>query len=391
MTSFRCVRHHQGYFSSTTVIDPSSVFWFFAARNNPAKAPISTWFNGGPGCSSMIGLFQENGPCHFIGKATAPSNNRYSFNEYANMLYVDQPVGVGFSYGTDDTISTVTAAPHVWKLLQLFYKQFPQFESRDFGIFTESYGGHYGPEFADYIEEQNAAIASGSLNAEKIDLIALGINNGIYDYTIQEPAYITFGESCLQQQPLASGSMRSILYFGFHAVADSRSAETNKYNQIINASRAAYYRKQYENKCAPLLKLCTSTDSALEVAQCAAAQESCFEAVEGPITEEKDFDVYDVREPSNDPYPPSNYIAYLNQAAVQKAIGAKAGTKFVDCSNTAGATFTGTGDGARSFLPTLSKVVQSGIQVLIWAGDADFVSVILIHLTSCARLTSKDL
>jgi carboxypeptidase C (cathepsin A) len=61
------------------------------------------------------------------------------------MLYVDQPIGTGFSYGTDPVTSTVTAAPYVWKLLQAFFAQFPQYESRDFGIFTESYGGHYGP------------------------------------------------------------------------------------------------------------------------------------------------------------------------------------------------------------------------------------------------------
>jgi carboxypeptidase C (cathepsin A) len=71
--------------------------------------------------------------------------NPYSFNEYANMLYIDQPIGTGFSYGTDPVDGTVTAAPYVWTLLQSFFAQFPQYESRDFGIFTESYGGHYGP------------------------------------------------------------------------------------------------------------------------------------------------------------------------------------------------------------------------------------------------------
>lgn len=113
-------------------------FWFFEARNSPTTAPLATWFNGGPGCSSMIGLFQENGPCHFVNGASTPSLNPYSFNTYANMLYVDQPIGTGFSYGTDDVTSTVTAAPYVWTLLQAFYAQFPQYESRNFGIFTES-------------------------------------------------------------------------------------------------------------------------------------------------------------------------------------------------------------------------------------------------------------
>lgn len=71
--------------------------------------------------------------------------------------------------------------------------------------------------------------------------------------------------------------------------------------------------------------------------------------------------------------PPQTFVGYLNRADVQKKIGAKAGTKFQFCSNKAGAGFTANGDGARSFLPTLSRVVQSGIQVLIWAGDADFI------------------
>ena len=69
---------------------------------------------------------------------------RYLRNTFANMLYVDQPIGTGFSYGTDPVTSTVTAAPYVWNLLQAFYTQFPQYENRDFGLFTESYGGHYG-------------------------------------------------------------------------------------------------------------------------------------------------------------------------------------------------------------------------------------------------------
>lgn len=68
-------------------------FWYFEARNNPQKAPLAAWFNGGPGCSSMIGLFQENGPCQFYSGSSEPSINPYSFNTFANMLYVDQPVG----------------------------------------------------------------------------------------------------------------------------------------------------------------------------------------------------------------------------------------------------------------------------------------------------------
>lgn len=136
------VNQYSGYLSVGN--NMNMFFWFFEARNNPSTAPLVTWFNGGPGCSSMIGLFQENGPCHFENGSNEPSLNPYLWNTYANMLYIDQPIGVGFSYGTDDVSSTEQAAPYVWTLLQAFLAQFPQYESRDFGIFTESYGGHYG-------------------------------------------------------------------------------------------------------------------------------------------------------------------------------------------------------------------------------------------------------
>lgn len=119
----------------------SNLPYSFEARNNPNTAPLAAWFNGGPGCSSMIGLFQENGPCRFENGESTPSLNPYSWNNYANMLYIDQPIGVGFSYGTDPVTSTLTAAPYVWKLIQAFYDQFPKYENREFGIWTESYGG----------------------------------------------------------------------------------------------------------------------------------------------------------------------------------------------------------------------------------------------------------
>jgi carboxypeptidase C (cathepsin A) len=178
------VNQYSGYLSVGT--NMNMWFWFFEARSNPTTAPLATWFNGGPGCSSMIGLFQENGPCSFVNGASTPSLNPYSWNNYANMLYIDQPIGVGFSYGSDPVDSTATAAPYVWKLIQAFYAQFPQYENRDFGVFTESYGGHYGPEFADYFEQQNAAITAGTVKGQNMKLVALGINNGWFDATLQE-------------------------------------------------------------------------------------------------------------------------------------------------------------------------------------------------------------
>ncbi|KAG5725635.1 hypothetical protein E4T56_gene1747, partial [Termitomyces sp. T112] len=55
-------------------------FWFFAARNNSDKAPLALWFNGGPGSSSMVGLFQELGPCRIKNDSSTVSLNPFSWN-----------------------------------------------------------------------------------------------------------------------------------------------------------------------------------------------------------------------------------------------------------------------------------------------------------------------
>ena len=75
-------------------------FWFFEARNaDPTTAPLTTWINGGPGTSSMVGLFQEIGPCAIRADGNVV-NNPYSWTNTTNLLFIDQPVQTGFSYST---------------------------------------------------------------------------------------------------------------------------------------------------------------------------------------------------------------------------------------------------------------------------------------------------
>ncbi len=288
-------------------------FWFFEARSNPSNAPLAIWLNGGPGCSSMIGLFQENGPCHFVNGSSTPTLNPYSWNTYANMLYVDQPIGTGFSYGNDQASSTVTAAAYVWKLLQAFYAAFPTYENRDFGIFTESYGGHYGPEFAAYFESQNAKIAAGSVEGEKINLVALGVNNGWIDPNMQYKAYVDF-------------------------------AYNNTYRKLITESQYSSYISAYKSKCAPAMAKCKDVSGTNQA--CLNADNTCSSAVESPIESANDFDVYDVRAPSNDPNPPETYVSYLQRADVMKAIGAT--QTYAECPDAPFNLIVNTGDGRLS-------------------------------------------
>jgi carboxypeptidase C (cathepsin A) len=273
----------------------------------------------------MIGLFQENGPCHFEDNATEPTLNPYSWNEYANMLYVDQPFGVGFSNefellsevrGTSlEVNSTVIAATNVWKLLQAFYAQFPQYKNRDFGLFTESYGGHYGPEFASYFESQNSLIAQGSVTGQNISLVALAINNGWYDSLIQEKAYIDFSLN-------------------------------NTYAPLINASTYTDLMSSYNTVCFPAASNCSGLVGDNE--DCRVADDECQSVIDQPLYElfGNDFNVYDIRPDA--PQPPENYVDYLNRKDVLKAIGAK--SSYEECSNSASGDFYMTGD-RMSLLP----------------------------------------
>jgi carboxypeptidase C (cathepsin A) len=67
------------------------------SANDPTTDPLIVWFNGGPGCSSLIGFTTENGPYTFSVHHD-PEVNQYSWNQEANVLYLEQPAGVGFSY-----------------------------------------------------------------------------------------------------------------------------------------------------------------------------------------------------------------------------------------------------------------------------------------------------
>ena len=118
-------------------------FWYFESQNDPTNDPLLLWLTGGPGGSSMLGMLQEIGPCLINEYGNGTMHNKYGWNANANLLFIDQPAGVGFSYlDKDEPVpsNSFTAAADLHLFLQMFVsKVFPNLLDRPFHISGESY------------------------------------------------------------------------------------------------------------------------------------------------------------------------------------------------------------------------------------------------------------
>ncbi|KAF5317633.1 hypothetical protein D9611_014972 [Ephemerocybe angulata] len=135
------VKQYSGYFDVAE--DKHLFFWFFESRTAPKDAPLILWLNGGPGCSSSTGLLFELGPCSIGEEGRNVTHNPHSWNSNANIIFLDQPVNVGFSYADGNTRvnNSPVAGKDVYAFLELFLNRFPQYSKQPFHIAAESYGG----------------------------------------------------------------------------------------------------------------------------------------------------------------------------------------------------------------------------------------------------------
>ncbi|EPQ61291.1 serine carboxypeptidase [Gloeophyllum trabeum ATCC 11539] len=155
-------------------------FYFFESRSDPAKDDVIFWTNGGPGGSSSIGLFMELGPCRVVNSTTTQFHQE-SWNSNANIFFIDQPVGVGFSYAEygEYVSTTEEAAKDVAAFVAIFFEHFSSFKGRAFHMAGESYGGRYVPIFASAIYDQNPKLVEAGLTP--INLSSIMIGNGHTD------------------------------------------------------------------------------------------------------------------------------------------------------------------------------------------------------------------
>uniref|UniRef100_A0A8C4FFH8 Carboxypeptidase n=1 Tax=Dicentrarchus labrax TaxID=13489 RepID=A0A8C4FFH8_DICLA len=174
-------RHYSGYLN---VADGKHLhYWFVESQQNPASDPVVLWLNGGPGCSSLDGLLTEHGPFLIQDDGVTLQYNPYSWNKIANVLYLESPVGVGFSYSDDQKYGTndTEVSMNNYLALKDFFRLFPEFNKNELFLTGESYGGIYIPTLAERVMED------ASLNLQGV-----AVGNGMSSYELNDNSLVYF-------------------------------------------------------------------------------------------------------------------------------------------------------------------------------------------------------
>lgn len=396
----------------------NTFFWFVEARQVPESAPLTIWLNGGPGSSSMVGLFTEVGPCEVVQMndgSYGTQSRMWGWDRSSNMLFIDQPNQVGFSYDTatnasydlfanevrepataetdlpsflnlDGTFGTANsnekeswsassntteiAASATWHFLQSWLSSFPQYNPAvrpnvtstqvpeaavGIHLFTESYGGKYGPTFARYFDQRTEDRRNGLLPSNgslDIQLESLGIINGIVDDAVQNYFYPFFGYNNT---------------YGIKAYS-----QTDQLNTLQAFSGPGGCLEQI-NACRTAADA-TDPDGLGDVARtnelCEAAQYGCLN-VTAPYVR-NGYNVYDIRQQTPSPDPPAAYQEYLNNETVLESIGAR--VNYTESNPYVQQGFISTGDTMRGGqLTDIAYLLSKGVRVALMYGDADWI------------------
>ena len=155
-------------------------FWFFPAQTEYAPdTPVILWLNGGPGTSSLLGLFVELGPI-FIDANGDIQPRPITWNKNYHMLFIDNPVGAGFSFTLDKRGFALTeddVAHNLYECLTQFFRIYTDYASNPFYVSGESYAGKYVPGITYKIHVENL---SPSVKV-RINLKGMTIGDGICD------------------------------------------------------------------------------------------------------------------------------------------------------------------------------------------------------------------
>jgi len=334
------VKQLSGYYRITdNKTDDHYFYWMFESRSKPKEDPFILWLTGGPGCSGMLALLNENGPCTVTSQSLPKTvNNPFSWTNNATVLWIDQPTGVGFSYGAkgDYDHDEKGVRDDMYNFLVDFFTAHPEYAALPFYVFGESYGGHYAPNVAWRVLQGNKEAAEDGL---KINLKGLAVGNGLTDPELQYPWY---------------AEMANNNTYGVKAVPD-----------------AAYSAMKAElPTCVQMIHACNHG----QPSQCAPAQAACNNAQIGPY-EQSGLNPYDVRIKCQVPglcYDFSAPTAWLDLSSTRAYLNVvPRAAKWSSCNMRVNAQFRN--DWMATQQGTVPPLLAAGIDVLIYAGDADFI------------------
>ncbi|QRV94665.1 Serine carboxypeptidase [Ceratobasidium sp. AG-Ba] len=163
-------------------------FWFWPTTNAQHTDDLVFWTNGGPGCSSLEGLLQENGPFVWPTGTAKPIPNQWSWTNLSHVLWVEQPVGTGFSTGVPNITNEDELAAQFAGFLTQFLEVFSELKGKNFYATGESYAGFYVPYIANYLYTHPKAV---DLNLKGIWITDPSVS---YDLVTQEIPTLTFAE-----------------------------------------------------------------------------------------------------------------------------------------------------------------------------------------------------
>ncbi|KAI9348942.1 serine carboxypeptidase-domain-containing protein [Zopfochytrium polystomum] len=321
---------YAGYIPAPTSTDSAAqLFYWYLPSTNATSQELVIWLNGGPGCSSLIGLFEENGPVLFQNDSTT-AENKYSWNAVASMLYVDQPVGAGFSTGDTVPSTADEVVATFLSFLDNFYKVFPALKSYNLYITGESFAGFFIPNIA-YGLVKNPQLSDGSL----VKLKGISVSNGLYDTANQKSFQSTINDV---------DYLRDSNFFGADTAALAKAgamAQKCLYATQQNVSGISY-------QC-DMTAYVQRWEAANNVDKC----------------------VYEIDQPCN-------YLAgaakaratFLNKKSTQSAIHVASGSSWTGCGGGLSALRNDPTPEARTIIP---KLVDAGVPVLLLDGDRDFV------------------
>ncbi|XP_072934109.1 venom serine carboxypeptidase-like [Epargyreus clarus] len=171
------IKSYAGFFTVDKKYNANQFFWYFPAMiPNKKDAPVILWLQGGPGATSLFGLFTENGPLRVRNDKF--ERRKYTWALSHHIIYIDNPVGTGFSFTKDPKgycTNQTQVGEHLYSTLIQFFQLFPELQQNKFFVTGESYAGKYVPSVAYTIHKKNPDAKI------KINLKAIAIGNGLCD------------------------------------------------------------------------------------------------------------------------------------------------------------------------------------------------------------------